>query len=338
VIAELILTKVDRRMSKLCPQARGYRHYDDYELYCATRAEAESAATVLQELLAEYELELSSDKTHIEALPIAHDLPWVSGLRANNPVSRPFTGDELIRYFDHAFELAKAHPHSHVLSYAVSRLQQRIRERDWPVLEALLLQVVLAEPGTFRHVVRQFSDATEAGWEPDLDKLAHVMNMQISYHARLGHGSEVAWALWTLIRFNKAVTKAAAADLSHIPDDCIVALLALDARSRKLTPKSFDVSHWNARMLTTSLYGPHWLLAYEASVKQWLPSARSTDHVQEDKAFDWLRMRKVSFYDTNAELASPPLMRPPIIQEEEGEYDEHDAMEAEAVEYEGRSI
>jgi hypothetical protein len=50
-------------------------------------------------------------------------------------------------------------------------------------------------------------------------------------------------------------------------------------------------------MTPGELYGSHWLLAYEANVKGWLPSGRSGDHVNNDSNFGQLKAAGVSFYD-----------------------------------------
>jgi hypothetical protein len=50
-------------------------------------------------------------------------------------------------------------------------------------------------------------------------------------------------------------------------------------------------------MSADALYDEHWLLAYEANVKGWLPSVSGTDHVAADPNFGFLKSRKVFFYD-----------------------------------------
>lgn len=57
-------------------------------------------------------------------------------------------------------------------------------------------------------------------------------------------------------------------------------------------------------MTQDSLYDEHWLLAYEANIKGWLPSAGGVDHVAADVNFGFLKANQVYFYD--ASLAAPP--------------------------------
>ena len=57
-------------------------------------------------------------------------------------------------------------------------------------------------------------------------------------------------------------------------------------------------------MTGDALYEKHWLLAYEANVKRWLPSTGRTDHVDGDVNFGFLKRSNVFFYDSRR-LAAP---------------------------------
>jgi hypothetical protein len=308
VLSELILAAADIELSKRLPDVVAFRHYDDYELYFATKSEAESAIVILQEVLGSYELDLGPHKTRILSLPLPHENPWTSAVRNLSQTISTYTITEieLIRYFDRVFEIAEQNAESHVLSYAVSRLQRRVREESWKLLQSLLFQVVLAEPGTFRHVVQHFIDAEASQWQSELDELGNVMNIQIVYHAPLGHGSEVAWALWTLGRFRRRLSRSARDAIAEMKTDSVVALLALRLREQDLSSGRLDSATWRSKMTRANLYGPNWLLAYEAGVKGWLPSRRNSDHIAQDPAFSELRRLGVSFFDSARTLTPNP--------------------------------
>ena len=60
-------------------------------------------------------------------------------------------------------------------------------------------------------------------------------------------------------------------------------------------------------MKVDELYDEHWLLAYEANVKGWLPSVGSSDHVREPAEFNFLKRNKVEFYiESNRLQRYPP--------------------------------
>ncbi|HEX4335864.1 MAG TPA: RNA-directed DNA polymerase [Polyangiaceae bacterium] len=80
VAAELVLGRIDELVSTQI-NCRGVRFVDEYELCFSNRADAESALSVLQEALAEYELALNPSKTAIFELPGQLDLPWTRLLR-----------------------------------------------------------------------------------------------------------------------------------------------------------------------------------------------------------------------------------------------------------------
>ncbi len=58
-------------------------------------------------------------------------------------------------------------------------------------------------------------------------------------------------------------------------------------------------------MKATDLYSEHWLLAYEAYERGWLPSENGTDYVANDGLFSILHRHRVRFYDIMA-VAPPP--------------------------------
>ena len=66
VVAEAVLSAVDREMAKRVQNLRGLRYMDDFEFYFADPSAAEAGLAVLQETLLEFELRLNPRKTTIE--------------------------------------------------------------------------------------------------------------------------------------------------------------------------------------------------------------------------------------------------------------------------------
>lgn len=104
--------------------------------------------------------------------------------------------------------------------------------------------------------------------------------------------------LWAAIVLDVELSSDAARAIATMDDD-FVALLALDADERELfAAGGLDASRWEHLVdYDAVLSGPHWLLAYEASVRGWLTSARS--RVAKDPFFNVLKKRKIRFYDTD---------------------------------------
>jgi hypothetical protein len=127
----------------------------------------------------------------------------------------------------------------------------------------------------------------------------------------LYHGSEVAWSLWGAIAFDIPLHSTTASIVGEM-DDSVVALLALDAEQRGLFQEKLDKAIWSQHMNAEGLYEDHWLLSYEANVKNWIPLT-GRDYVNEDSRFSYLKRNGVEFYDVSrAAKVNPdePLLSP----------------------------
>jgi hypothetical protein len=231
-------------------------------------------------------------------------------------------------YFDLAFELARQHPKEHVLNYAVARLSLRKETREaingangedysepiefakkedtsepidranWPLLQDFLFQCLMVETGTFLKILRLLIQYHQLGFDIDVAAVGEVLNSQIINQCTANYSSEAAWAVWAAIFFGIRIDKEAAASLSTMRDS-IVALLTLDANRRRLIPSALDTTHWETYMDEANLYDSMWLLAYEANVKNWLPSCANRDHVLMDSNFGFLKEEGVEFYNSD---------------------------------------
>lgn len=298
VAAEAILSSVDQALAQGIPNLRAFRHLDDFELGFESLSDAESGLAFLQEVLSDYELTLNAGKTTIAERPTDIERSWALVFkRFDVSKNAGRQASDIASYFDTAFSLARDNPQAHVLNYAMSRLRGvQVDATNWPLLQQLLMQCLAIEPGAVVPILGQIVRYHQAGYPIDLATLENVMNSQIAHHSRFGHGSEVAWALWTAIVFDLHLDAQAASAVSTM-DDSVVALLALDAHCRGLIPAGLDLSHWQSYMHPGALYEEQWLLSYEANVQGWLPSTGGGDHVASDPNFGFLKNLQVTFYD-----------------------------------------
>ena len=301
LISEIILGAVDEKLMTSV-KAKAFRNIDDYEFGFKSYSEAENALGLLQEELNHYELSLNPRKTSILKLPIRIEPTWISELRAFSfRSSKKGQESDLLRYFDTAFEMASKEPDEDILKYAISRMNGvKVLSDNWLLYQNLLSHCCLIEPGALKFVVEQLAryDSTL-----DIEKSIYeeCFNDLIVDHARLGHGSEVAWSIWASILLRIPIHTETANAIS-VMEDPVVALLALDAQSKDLTPSGYIFEHFATHMTTEDLYGDHWLLSYEANVKGWLPSAGPTDHVDADPCFSYMKEQGVSFYDDSLSI------------------------------------
>ena len=283
---------------------RGFRAVDDYELAFRSRSEAEAALAKLQSVLLKYELQLNERKTRIVSLPDTLEDSWPTLLRNGEMrTSRQQVGD-LLTLFNTAFGLARTHRDKGILRYAISIANAAEIEADsWPVYQDILLQCAASEPGTLRYVTAELARARDCGKDVDVDGIRELALHLIGKHAPLGHGSEVAWALWLVIVLNISLP-AGRLDVLTQFDDPFVPVLALCAEDRGLiSGRRVDRTYWE--MLTTKegLDTRHWLLAYESAVQGWL--GHDTAHlVDSHDVFGWLRANEVSFFDAEASVVS----------------------------------
>jgi hypothetical protein len=309
--AEIVLSAADAKLIALVPRVNGFRYVDDYEFGTQTYAQAEELLATLQEVLKEYELELNFDKTKIVPLPIPLDSSWVSELGNFEFGASP--GRErrdLVHYFTRAVELAHLNQTDFVLKYSIARLRSvDLFPSNWILVQEFLLQCVMVESGTFRPVLEQLMHAKYHGMPVDKALLGEAMDFCIIQHSRTGHGSEVAWALWALVVWSVPLSQEATRAVSRM-EDPVVALLALDAETRGLTPGGLDKTTWQSFMTAGDLLDRQWLLAYEANVKGWLPTVGGGDHVAAHPAFGVLKQAGVSFYDPALLLTYVPSPRP----------------------------
>jgi hypothetical protein len=296
-----VLSAVDKELQRKHNGLRAYRYIDDYEFAVDQTAHSDLLLGSLQECLNEYELSLNPRKTFILQLPQGIDSPWVHQLRrfqfrANARAQR----SDLLQYLDLVFELAQEFEDAHVVKYALARFYPErgfrwVDRQNWPLLQSLVCQAITVQPGALPEGIRVLLEHIATGHAPDRDLIERTLSNIIKRHARLGHASEVAWAIWGTMVFQNELDATARAAIAVL-DDSVVALLALDAAERGLVdPVSLDVTKWQEHVNGEGLYGPQWLLAYEATVKDWLSSA-SGDHIGSDEAFSFLREGNVSFY------------------------------------------
>lgn len=308
VIAEAILASVDHELANHAAPDGACRRVDDYEIRANDRADAEHLLDALQQALNEYELVLNPRKTKIIELPCPFADKWRHDMRRfrfrKHPASQHY---DLLAFYDLAFRAAADSPDGAVLKYAAARMRRiRIHASNWQMHERFLHQAILAEPGVTPEAVSQLLRFGAFGVTLDTQGLTEVVNRQITFHSPQGHGTEVAWGVWTALALRLKLSDEAL-NAAEAMDDSIVALLLLDAENQGYLPRPIPATRWREFMTKAELYGEQWLLSYEARLKGWRTSKGSRDHIAADQHFDWMRSQGVSFYEPVAQPVPPPV-------------------------------
>jgi hypothetical protein len=305
LLGEVMGTAIDLALSKRLKKVRGTRYIDDFCLYFETLAEAEKGLAILHQITKEFELEVNESKTEIIDLPEAFEPVWKAELRNMQFRERGRAQEtDLIALFNRAFDLSNTFKNHSVLTYAVRRVgSETLDEANWSVCESLLLRSVLAEPTCTPYVIEVIES-----YLPLINpkSIKACVESLCQYHSRLQQGYEVAWALWLASVCQVRIGKTTA-DLVATVEDDIVALVSLALIEDSILPK-IKMPLWKEFMRKEHLYEEHWLLAYEARIKDWLPSLKGDDYVGNDPYFSVLQKRGVSFYKAPEgieEYASP---------------------------------
>lgn len=319
LIAEIILSVCDEQLQKL--KITNYTRYiDDYEFGCESLQAAESYRDKLQEIISEFELVLNPDKTKIIELPIPLANPCISTIRTFDFGDYSVSSQRyaLISIFDIVFENIRHNLDISLIKYLLGRLNNiTIEKPNWALYENLLLQCAMSDPSTISYVLRELLEYKGMNYPIGFSRIREVFSRLIKLHAPINHGSEVAWALWAMIVLNLPINLATANTVSKM-NDSIVAILLLDACSKKLIRPSIDLSNYQSLMTKRELYGDRWIISYEANVKKWLPSLDPVDHVNSDVCFSYLKTASVEFYDDKWVEKNKPKKKPKTIPDYSG--------------------
>jgi hypothetical protein len=296
LIAEMIGAAIDEQIQNSIPNLVGIRYVDDFYLYFATRAEAEDALAKLIAAAKDFELELNQTKTELIELPESLEPRWKTELRSF--VIKPEVQRlDLLGFFSRAFELANIFPGHNVLKYAAARSSGvTVEPNNWPLYESFLLTSLVGEPALFPVLAQLLTKYRDTGYPLDLGKLASALWEICHYHCRFQQGFEVAWALWLAKLFQLVVPDEVCSEIATL-DDPVVAIVALDLRDNGFV-MNLDTSKWNNSMTGDDLYSPSWILAYEARIRDWLPSKNGDDYIAADPFFSDIQRLGVYFYDS----------------------------------------
>lgn len=271
-IAELILSAIDERLAAELPSIRGFRYYDDYELYFTERSDAERALSVLQDALLDYELVLNPRKTEVIALPHPLDYGWALDLRRSSRgiVKGKGERDALVDVFEQSFRLISSGTREHVLRYALALTQEKVLgASNWEVYEKLLWQASHVEPAILPTVLGEVlryrkRDAEALGnYSIDTGLAARVLNHHIVRSLRQSFTHEVAWAIWGIIALGEVLSDDVTKALCRTTDPVIAVMMIL-AQEKGAAGKEFTTDGWAEHAGAESLKSPAWLLAYEA--------------------------------------------------------------------------
>ena len=295
-LSELLLAKVDSRL-KARKISDGFRYADDYELTFSERSQAERALAILEDALAEFELELNPAKTAISELPQELDNPGIQELRSFD-IRPKHERSDLMHFFTRAFTLHRQFPEKAILRYAVSRLSPgNTKLPNAELIQRLILQAVAYESGVWPMAIEQLLHLHQTHPTQGTEDIGATIHSMIRRCAHLNHSSEVAWSLWAALVFRVKLSEVAVRAVVSMMDDCSCILL-FHAAEHGLTAVKPRQNTITRLFSPKGLLGPHWLLAYELVAQGWIAPTKTPDHISQDPVFSFLRRNNVQFYDS----------------------------------------
>lgn len=301
ILSELIAVAVEKRFLELSTQdpVSVFRFVDDWFIGHDNAQQAEAAIRHLAEACADFELELNLEKTKILTARDEIIASWPSELlelMVNSSGQKAQT-KQLNRFFSKAFSFAKIYPNDNVIDYALKLARSfSIQKESYPLFESFILRCARAYPISLPTVVQILVNYRKDGAPINLGRCKKLIEDELQKSVPLRHTTEVSWVLFLA----KALGIKLSADVLHPVckvEHSVWALLVLDIEAHDLIEGQLDKSFWNSLMVTESLVGSNWLLAYEADLKGWL-TPQDPNFVSNHPWFGVLKRKKISFYST----------------------------------------
>src|SRR5262249_54160005 len=102
LLGEVVLAQIDRHLKM--PRERCYRWFDDFEIACDSREQAEAVLAILTKALRSFNLRPNAKKTQILNLPLPSQEDWQHAA-AEQLRRRINTPNDMVAFFDSAFRI-----------------------------------------------------------------------------------------------------------------------------------------------------------------------------------------------------------------------------------------
>lgn len=290
LLAEIVLGQVDKASG--LPRERSYRWFDDYEISCSTRQEAEATLARLTTALESFKLRPNPLKTTIVELPRVAGDSWQTELLAL--AKRPLSSAGVVELFDHAYRLREVYPDYPVLMYAVGVLFKIPRPNDVmrKLSESCISQAIIVEPGCAQKAFALLTYWELNGAPFDRAVVGRTIDRLTELHESRGISSDVAWALAFAIQHELELGRAIGRRLTLGNDDAVM-IEALHAHALGILP-GLGVHSIEKMLRRYECDGDHWLALYESVRHGFLPGLKPK--IEGNPLLGKLLEANVSFY------------------------------------------
>lgn len=291
IISEIIGVAMDEIIMKSTNCLSAFRYVDDYYLFYNKLADAEETLGELQRVINEYELDLNKEKTNIYEMPQSLEPKWVSNI--NNAT---LDNNNITSFISTTYSLIKEYPNEEILKYSLARIKKlNVNKKNWPLVQAFILNSIIYDSSAMPLACSILSEYYHKQYGVNNNEVLKVVNNIIDKALYTNYDYELLWALW-LGKLVKVKLTDEMLNKVCLIDNPIIALILLG--EYKASGK-LNTTKWEEHMTKEDLYSEYWILAYEALVRDWLPSKSGIDYIEEDEFFKTLKDKNIRFYDLN---------------------------------------
>lgn len=263
LLAEIILTKVDRRLYD-----EGYRYFrniDDYDCYTGTLEEAQRFLRDLEDALREYDLPLNYKKTEILELPVANSEHWIHKLNGMRLVATfgKTSYTEVNAYIDTALKLSLEHNDSAVLKYAIKALSGQDMTENAKKIGA---KRVMHLAGLYPYLLQLMEEYVFTPFSVDVEHIKDFADSIYREAVVVNNYEAICFAIYFSLRYG---FKLKALDIEWVIErsDCILLLMTwlYYLRENHNNPRASELRPLKeeAKRLRDKDMDRYWLFCYE---------------------------------------------------------------------------
>lgn len=299
---ELIMSQVDLALAeKLDGKANASRGIDDIHVYTWDRETAIRAQSIIQGVLADYNLELNPTKTGIHELPDQSVASWklrMDGVRLDSEDVRE-QHEQALRLFSMARELAPRNPVESVMKEFVRRLAAFVPQMESVNVDRfqdLAFKAMAFDARATTKTIQLLKEMKEFDHELTPERLTYVVDALVHRARVTGYTYDLIWPLWLNRLYDGKISNFALDHLEKTPDP-LVGCLVLLHEEQGLTHRHVQKETWQRALDQDPkpLASENWLLAHEGAMRDWLTV--SAAKLAGNAFFEDLRESNVTFLD-----------------------------------------
>lgn len=265
LLAEIILTVVDNRLTSSDKKWKFIRHIDDYECYVATYEDGQDFLTALGQELRYFDLSLNHKKTKIEELPVAATTHWVRQINAVEFLA-PYGGvnyKTAQAYIDAAISLMETNGNNAaILNYAIKVLARQSLSKN---AKELCLKTFLHLAFIYPYLIPLLDEYVFIPYDADMDVIQSFAQKIYENALTRNNFEAVSYAIYFALKYEFEIENLTSGVVIE-KGNCMFSLMSL-LYFRKNGKSGEETAMGNYALIllqTDSDFDQNWLFVYEA--------------------------------------------------------------------------